>query len=149
MRLLATLIALVSFNTFACPQLAGNYSYCRSTTGAAPEVSDMVITQKSENGVTVYTMASTDVEDQERSSHDYYADGKPRVITSESEMGEITDSMTFTCKGKELKSRQYLSIAEEMFFDVNIDYKKNGQELMIKYKGTVAGIEFEDTLNCN
>ena len=102
MRSLAISLAFFSFSAFAaCPKLAGTYAACRSTTGAMSESTDMVITQKVQNGVTVYTVTSTDNESEERKSEEWIADGKTRSETTENpEVGTITASMMFKCSGR-------------------------------------------------
>ena len=80
MRLLAVALMLSSFSAFAaCPDLSGKYAVCRSTTGQSSGSTDMVVTQVTKNGVTTYTLVSTDDESQDRTTETLKADGKTYI----------------------------------------------------------------------
>ncbi len=149
MRVLAAIIAFSSFSAFAaCPNLAGTYATCRSTTGSVPGSTDMVISQKIQNGVTVYTITSTDDESHERESEEVYADGKTRTHTEESEIGQVVASITYTCSGVKVIGKQSLTVAGEALLDMTTEVQKKGAALEMDYTGSAFGQAFEDTLIC-
>lgn len=150
MRLLATLIALTSFSAIAaCPNLSGTYATCRSTTGAISGSTDMVVTQKIENGVTIYTMTSTDAETQERKSDEMVADGKTySETTNDPELGEVVASLRFACSGPQLVGNLSVLAEGSPLMVINQEIQKNGSALEMDYSGSLFGMEFTDTLIC-
>ena len=150
MRTLAIVLAFTSFSAFAaCPNLEGTYAACRSTTGSMSESTDMVVTQKTQNGVTTYTVTSTSSETQERSSEEMIADGKTRTeTTNDPELGEITASITFTCSGPKVIGNMVATVEDMTLFEINQEVQKNGSALEMDYTGTIFGMEFTDTLIC-
>lgn len=149
MRVLVTLITLSSFSAFAaCPKLAGTYASCRSTTGTATGSTDVVITQALQNGVTVYTVTSTDDESQERGSEEIIADGKTRTESVNSELGLAVASIKYSCSGKKVLGNQSLTIDGASFFELDVEIERKGSIIKMAQTGSIFGQAFEDTLIC-
>lgn len=150
MRLLATLFAFTSFSAIAaCPNLSGTYATCRSTTGAMSGLTDMVVTQKNVNGVTLYTMTSTDNESQERTTDEIVADGITHSDTTiDPELGEVVGSFTYACSGPKLTGNVSVIASGSPLMEVNMEIQKKGSLLEMDYSGTAFGVGFSDTLIC-
>lgn len=149
MRTLAIALALVSTSALACPNLAGTYATCRSTTGASTGSTDVVVAQKVVNGVTVYSVTSTDDESQERETEEMIADGKTRTETESSpETGEIVLSATYKCSGDALIGTQSVVWQNAPVADIDQNITKSGNTLTIAISGQAFGQEMQDTLVC-
>ena len=66
MRVLALAVLLLSFETIACPNLAGYFSICRSTTGNTSGARELTVRQRLQSGVTLYQLSGIDDASQER-----------------------------------------------------------------------------------
>lgn len=85
---IVSIVLMLSSAAFACPDLAGRYS-CPTQNGNMEPVN---ITQRIENGVTIYTMATI------HGSDDAIADGVTRILTGKTVSGnEATLAFTVTC----------------------------------------------------
>ena len=110
---------------------------------------DMVVTQKIENGVTVYTMTSTDAETQERDSDVMVADGVTRSEAStDPQWGSVVGSITYTCSGPKVVGNISVIAEGSPLMEINQEIQKNGSALEIDYAGSIFGMEFTDTLIC-
>ncbi len=133
----------------ACPNLAGTYATCRSTTGSIGGSTELVVTQNTTNGVTVYTFSSIDDETHERDADEMIADGKTRSETAQDpNYGELKASITYKCTGSSLVGNENLLMEGETFMDINHETTKSGNTLTRKYTGVVIGYPIEDTLIC-
>lgn len=146
----AFVIAALSLSTsvMACPSLNGNYKLCTSSTGATS--SDAVLTQSTRNGVTTYSMTSTEDSSGERSTETYIADGKVRTTTEsdpESGMTFVTKTVT-TCVGSSLKVNLKISVDGENFADMNLETTKTGQRLSSKTTGVIFGENVTESEIC-
>ncbi len=150
MRTLALATLLVSFSSIAaCPNLAGTYATCRSTTGNIGGSTELVVTQKIENGATIYTLTSVDDESHERDTDEMIADGKTRSETAnDPNYGEVRVSITYKCVGNKLVGNENLVVQDSPFLDLNHETTKSGNTLTRKYTGTVVGEPINDTLIC-
>lgn len=151
MRFIAIVLAFSSVSAFAatCPNLAGKYASCRSTTGAASGSTDMVITQKTVNGVTTYTATSTDDETQERESTEMIADGKSRTETQEDpNMGTVTTTTVYTCSVVKIVGNQTVSIQGQDIVSIDQEIQKKGNTLEIDMNGQLFGQSIQDTIIC-
>ena len=150
MRLLAVVVAFSSFSAFAaCPNLAGKYSACRSTSGTMSGSNDVVVTQKVKNGITTYTITSTDDESQERSTEELIADGKTRTTKeTDPDMGEIVSTSTYSCSGVKVVGKQTMSVQGEILMDMTQEIQKKNATVEIDMYGNAFGQEMQDTLIC-
>lgn len=149
MRLLIASLFLLSTSAMACPELMGIYKTCRSTTGESSGSSDLEITQRMENGVTIYEITSTDDETQERTKEIWIADGQVRTQTETSpEVGDITISTKVTCQGAALLYEMAAKAQGMEFLKLNGDLTKADKVLTNKSQGHVFGIPVQETLIC-
>lgn len=150
MRSLAIVLAFSSVSAFAaCPNLAGTYATCRSTTGSMDGSTDLVITQKTVNRITTYTMTSTNDRTQERETEEIVADGKTRSETqNDPEFGDVVASVTFSCSGPKMTGNVSISMNGGSIFDYSQEVQKKGSTLEIDYFGTLVGMPFQDTVIC-
>lgn len=150
MRSLALATLLISFSSIAaCPNLAGKYANCRSTTGAIGGSTELVVTQKIENGATIYSFTSVDDETHERDTDEMLADGKTRSETAnDPNYGEVKVSLTYSCVGNALVGNENVLMQGQTFLDLNHTTTKSGNTLTRKYTGSVVGQSLEDTLIC-
>ncbi len=150
MRVFAALLALTSVSAFAaCPNLAGTYATCTSTTGAMEGSTELIVSQKTTGGVTVYSISSIDNESHERESEELIADGKTRSESAQDpEYGQITASITYKCSGNAMIGNENLLVEGQPFLDINHATVKSGNTITRTYSGTLLGMPFEDTLIC-
>lgn len=148
MRLLAASLLLLSVSAMACPDLAGSYPICRSTTGESSGSKDMVISQNTERGITTYTMSMVNEETQETESEILIADGKTRNDTAESEMGTLTASLIVVCSGEALVSKMAISAEAGEIAAINNTMTKSGKTLVQDVTGHLFGEEMKEHLIC-
>jgi hypothetical protein len=150
MRSLAIVLALSSFSAVAaCPNLAGKYASCRSMTGGEGGSTDVVITQKEENGITTYTITSTDNESQERETENMVVDGKTYTETeNDPNLGEITTSTTYSCGDDKVVGKDVISWQGQEIANIDEEIMKNGNAVEINMTGTVFGQDANEQMVC-
>ncbi|MES2526781.1 MAG: hypothetical protein V4598_06825 [Bdellovibrionota bacterium] len=150
MRVLAVIFALSSFSAIAaCPNLAGTYAVCRSTTGSISTSTELIVTQATTGGVTTYSFSSIDDETHERDADEMIADGKTRSETAQDpNYGEVKVSITYKCSGNSLVGNENILMEGQHFLDINHETTKSGNTITRKFTGTVIGYPVEDTLIC-
>ena len=151
MRTLAIALALISSSAFACPDLSGKYAVCRSQTGNSAGSTDMVITQTTANRVTTYTVASTDVETNERETETFKADGKTVSNTQTDPDSGMTLSIatTASCIGTSaVKINMVVKFNGEVAANVVQQVSKAGKTLTMKTTGSNMGEEINETVIC-
>jgi hypothetical protein len=140
------ILALASLPVFACPQLAGTYLNCRSTTGATSGVTDLVVTQQ---GIT-YVVSATENSTHERMTETFVANGVPaqntRVIPRINVRANTT--ITTTCDGQVLKASGVARSAGLPVGDAAVEVRRRGRGLEVRATGRLAGIPVSDTLIC-
>lgn len=144
MRFIAILAFVASTSAFACPNISGNYLSCTASDGQV--AAGMEVTQRIENGVTIYQSISVNEETGEIEKDDMIADGKKRTV-AESEGYE--SSNTVSCADGQL-------IIESSIMDpstglsglITIKVKKEGTKLISEASGVMLGQEFRDTSVC-
>lgn len=149
MRLLLAAIITFSTSAFACPNLAGKYATCRSTTGQTGGSTDVVVNQKIENGTTVYTIESTN-DEQEREKNIFYADGKVYGGTyTDPETNQNFDiRVASQCEGNSLHTAMAIIHQNQAVFLSEAFASKTGNTLTQKITITTAQGKFEDTVIC-
>ncbi|MFL5785276.1 MAG: hypothetical protein ACJ76H_11735 [Bacteriovoracaceae bacterium] len=150
MRSLAIVLALSSFSAVAaCPNLAGKYASCRSMTGGEGGSTDVVVTQKEENGVTTYTITSTNDESQERETEEMIVDGQVHTqTTNDPNVGEITSSETYTCGDNKVLGTEIVSMQGQEIASLNVEVLRNGNAMEMNITGTVFGQEASEQMVC-
>ncbi len=144
MRFIALVSILLSTSVLACPNLAGRYAACRSTTGATGGSSDVVITQRASGGVTTYTVVSTDDEDGTRETETMVADGRARSETSEG----LTITMIATCPGNSLQVSVAAKQGNRDLGTVRTSSSKQGNEIRHVIRGRIMNQPINDTVVC-
>lgn len=142
MRSLLTALFLFPTLVFACPDLSGKYSVCRSTTQASSDLSEVVIAQTTKNGITTYKFSSTDTGTNERSTEEMKADGKLIVTTqADAETGnEIKLAQIAVCVGKSsLRVSQKMFVNGEPAADLVTIISKSGNSLIKETSGSSLG----------
>lgn len=146
--MLFTVLTLTSLSAIACPNLAGTYSACRSTTGNSTGTKDVIVTQTLKNGVTTYVIASTDEGDQERNTTTAIADGLTYSETRQTENGEMVSTATVSCQGDKLIMSNMVIISGETFFSMTAIVSKNGKTMEQELSGSFLGNPLQDKLIC-
>jgi hypothetical protein len=133
MRFLAAIALLVSSSAFACPNLAGTYAACRSTTGQTPGSTNMVVTQSVSNKITTYEVSATNNETNERENETYIADGKinTQVITDPDSGMTLETSSKISCTPSTLSIDMNLKLNGEAAGYANIQVVKVGSQLIV------------------
>ncbi len=148
MRSLVIAALFVSTSAFACPELTGSYASCRSTTGSMGGMTDVVVTQAVQNGVTVYTIISTDNETQERSQEKIVADGVVRTETVTENGVELTVTSSNSCPGSALLMAQAISYQGQDVVTLNMNISKSGNTVTMAISGNSMGNQIAETLIC-
>lgn len=150
MRFSALVFALISLPAFACPQLAGNYTVCRSSTGQTPGERDVVVSQRQVGGVMEYSVTGTDEETHERTTSTVIADGKPRTEEQTDPSTGISFSLTTTarCNGQTLLMDTSLSFSGQVAGQLKSSITKNGNQLVTKTEGMMMGQAVNETVTC-
>lgn len=150
MRLVAFMTLLISTSVLACPNLAGRYASCRSTTGQSSGSVDMVITQSTNRGITTYTMTATDSESQERSTDAIKSDGKPLIDTEvDPESGlTLTTSMSASCTATALNIKVNADLSGTPILTAEMKVTKVGNQLQQVITGMAGEESLNDTVIC-
>lgn len=148
MRTLATALLFISTSSFACPNLAGTYATCHSLTGQSEGQTDMVVSQKIQNKITIYEVNAISNETNEREYAVYKADGKKntQVITDEDSGMTLETSSVISCTNKALNIRMDMKLDGHSVGYQTISISKVGQQLIIDSKsfdGDEVSIEKE------
>jgi hypothetical protein len=148
MRIFAVVLAFSSFNALACPNLAGQYARCVSSTGVSAESTDVVVTQSIQNKVTTYTFTSTDSDTQERHQNTFIADGRT-YSTSERdpESGWVMETkLSLRCVGQSLHFRSFAILDGEEIAHTNQIFTKQGKQIQSKMEGRIMGQAISDLI---
>jgi len=147
----ALLIITLSTNLiFACPNLAATYSTCVSSSGDSSNSTDVVVSQKLENGMMIYTIKAKDSQSGEEETTVMIADGKTRKIEEHDPDTGIVfiQKETYTCNDQVLIGKMTLKIDNEVMLDVSMTTKKVGHQMISEIKGTSAGAIINDLVTC-
>lgn len=147
MRTLLFLTVFATTQALACPNLSGKYAECRDQNGQVT-ATNMIISQKVNQGVTTYTVTTTSAEDGQTLTEQHTADGK---ITIENQTDPETGwtfqmASTSTCEAKTTLSIAWtIKIDGELAADVITKAKKEAHRLVITSKG-LSGDEQIDNI---
>ena len=136
MRLIAFAFFISTSSALACPDLAGRYQVCRSTTGHSAGSTDMVVSQVINNKITTYTVSATSEETGERQTEIYKADGKLKkeVVTDPDSGFSMTTETLVKCSGNVLSIDINVKFMGEAAGYSKVKVTKNGSELYIDSK---------------
>lgn len=108
---------LFSMSVKACPDLTGNYFRCIPGNGSLDTPEYMNVSQKVENGITIYTITTKHPNEDEFTS-DFKVDGK-QVINRDSELVSVYQ---LSCNG------------DTLINDVNVFHLRRGDVQTIEFK---------------
>lgn len=147
MRSLAVIAMLVSSSVFACPNLAGKYTVCRSQTGTSESFADLVISQKLQNRITQYEVNYTD-ESGEKQTEKYLADGKTYVQTTEDSDMKFESAVTSSCTATSLKIKAVLKVDGQIMNTLEETISKTGNQLSISSNMMIDGETVAENVVC-
>lgn len=150
MKFLVSALVLISTSAFACPNLAGKYTMCVSSTGQTSGSSDVTVTQEIKGGITHYTVTGTDLENNETSTMTYIADGKTKIESStDPETGmTMTLKNTTTCIGQTVKIVAIPEIQNQQVGSMTVILSKKDGKMIEQYSGNIFGQTVSDTVIC-
>lgn len=153
MRLLLLSSLFISSTVLACPNLAGKYATCKTTSGEPTGTTDINVSQRLDRGVTIYSIESKNVNDsgEVTVSESFRADGKTVIATETDPDSGMTAELatTATCQGaKSLNLLMKLTINGEEIARVTTTVSKNGNSLMTVTKSVGAEGESVETVVC-
>mgnify|MGYP000989558858 CR=1 FL=1 len=130
----------------ACPQLAGTYQNCRSTTGSTSGVTDLVVTQQGHT----YVVSGTENSTHERMTETFVANGVPaqntRIIPRINMRANTV--ITTTCDGQVLKVNGFARTAAMRVGDAAVEVRRMGRGLEVRATGRLMGVPVADNLIC-
>jgi uncharacterized protein YcgI (DUF1989 family) len=148
MRLLALSSLLAVTSAMACPDLAGTYKNCRSTTGQGLSYHDVVMAQTVDKGITTYILNMINDEDNAASEDVMVTDGQARSQTDETDMGKLEMTSTSSCEGDMLHNMASMTLDGEEVAEVMTMFSKENGTMTYKITGQVFGLPAEDTIIC-
>lgn len=149
MRLSFLLLAFVSLPVLACPNLAGTYKVCHSSTGHNT-MTEITVEQKIVNKYYQYTLTMQDAEGKNVRVEKYTADGKTKIATdTDSDTGITIKTETLTsCQDNVLNIKMDATLDSEAFANVSIKATKDGNQLTQVFSGMSMGEPVNDTIFC-
>jgi GTPase SAR1 family protein len=149
MRLSAILLALVSLPALACPNLAGVYKTCSSSTQESTQPEAVTVTQQIVRNVTEYTVVTTG-EKADLTTERYRTDG--RTVTQsqtdpDSGFNIKTDTVA-TCQGSDLNVNMRVYMDSQTIGQIAIKIYKSGNKLVQEISGETFGENLKDTITC-
>ncbi len=136
-----------AFADASCPSLAGKYAKCQSDDPEDKGSRDVVITEKTENNITTYSLESTDNETDERSTLLFIADG---ISRSENVGGEPDDLLvtTVNCAQDSIKVSNKIVIQNQEVASLESTGFKQGNKFIYNSQGSVLGEEVKQSMVC-
>jgi hypothetical protein len=150
MRSSLLLLAFVSLPALACPNLAGNYKSCHSSSD--PELAtEIYISQKVVNKYVQFTFTHHDIQINSDRVEKYTADGLLKIVSdTDTDTGITIQTETqASCSGTTaLNIKMKATLDNEEFANVTIKATKVGNKLIQVFSGTSMGEEVKDTIIC-
>jgi hypothetical protein len=149
MKLSFLFLSLVSFPVLACPNLAGVYKVCRSST-EQNTISNITVEQKIVNKYYQYTFTIRESDGREVRIEKYTADGKTKIVSdTDADTGITIKTETLTsCQDNVLNIKMNATLDSEAFADVTIKATKNGNQLTQVFSGVSMDEPVNDTIFC-
>lgn len=149
MRTLLLLSSLISSSLWACPDLQGTYSTCRSTTGVTANTYDVVMTQETSEGITTFTMTSTNSSNNQRSTTTMRADGVTNTEVQSGSGLNLEIANTVSCKENEsLKIKNDVTLNGQKLIKISTVVTKEDNSLVMNMSGNNMGKLFVDVVIC-
>jgi hypothetical protein len=149
MKLSFLFLAFVSFPVLACPNLAGVYKVCHSST-EQNTISNITVEQKIVNKFTQYTFTIRESDGREVRIEKYTADGKTKIVSdTDADTGITIKTETLTsCQDNVLNIKMDATLDSEAFANVTIKASKNGNQLTQVFSGVSMDEPVNDTIFC-
>ena len=151
MRSSLLLLALVTFPVFACPNLAGIYTSCRSSTDTGA-LSQLVVEQKIVNKYVQYTFTTHEVKvDTNPRVEKYTADGRMKIVAdTDPDTGIVMKTETLTnCQDNFLNIKMDATVDSESLANITSKTFKEGNRLTQIFSGVSMGNPVSDTIVCD
>jgi hypothetical protein len=153
MRLLALTALLITGHALACPNLAGYFSICRSTTGNTAGARELTVRQRLQGAVTLYQLSGIDEESGERHDQSVLADGRTYITTQiDSATGQTLAIRTWAiCRQNTLVINQHVSRLpfNTPLSQLQTTMSKTGTQLELAISGTAGGLQINDRVECD
>lgn len=137
-------LAVMATKAWACPNLAGYYYACRTTTGQQPGLEDVSITQSFQNRTTLYRLSAINQETQEREEQFILADGRLYTQTH----GNVLTQTSASCQQNVLVLSQNVFVNQMLVSSITTRASKPGGVLRLANSGQVMGQPVVDNLIC-
>jgi hypothetical protein len=149
MKFFFLFLPFISFQAFACPQLAGVYKVCRSSTDQN-KTAEVIVEQKIVNKYCQYTITTRDSETENARVEKYTADGKMKIVSdTDSDTGITIRTETLaTHQNDILTIKMNATLDSEAFADVTIKASKVGSQFTQIFSGISMGEPVSDTIIC-
>lgn len=149
MRFFIAALTLISSTAFAnCPNLAGTYATCRSTTGNSTGSTNLTVKQYIKDNVTIYETEATDNHSHEVETAMFITDGRVIRHSDSSEGTTVDFAQASQCANNTLYTAVSVSTQGQVLVTVEGAFFKSGNTLFQKIKTTTTQGVFEDTLIC-
>ena len=149
MKFFLFILVSVSLKAFACPELAGIYKVCHSSTDQNTKA-EVTVEQKVVNKYCQYTITTRDSETESARVEKYTADGKMKIVSdTDSDTGiSIRTETLATHQNNILTIKMNATLDSEAFADVTIKASKVGNQFKQIFNGISMGEPVSDTIIC-
>lgn len=145
MKHVLSLLVFVSSTAFACPNLRGQYSACKTIEGSFPDSGGHSVIQRMNGNVTVFHITSLDANSIDRTTDTYIADGMwyTQEVVDADTGAVLTYATQASCSG------EYLTIVTKLSGDeVVVTLSKNGSKVTQKISGVSMGQQVDAVQVC-
>jgi hypothetical protein len=150
--LIATLLLITSTLTLACPQLAGNYTQCKTATGEVL-MADLKIEQTNTDGFENYAITYIDPETQAEQTITYITDAQwHTAVISDPDTGiNVELSFMGKCESEKLVFFEKMTIQGQSDDMVNIEGSAQmiNNKLVVTNKGQAMGDVIDVSVTCD
>jgi hypothetical protein len=150
MKLVILTLALISLPAMACPELAGKYSACRSSSEQESTSSEVSIEQEIVNQVHQFKIQTVDTQSGDRGTENYQADGKLKISTqTDPDNGtEVRTETLASCSGNSLYVKLKVTIDSRPLAKINVKVSKINNQLVQVFTGENMGQTLNHTTYC-
>jgi len=138
-------LVFVSSAAFACPNLSGYYSSCKTVEGSFPDSGAHSVIQSMNGDVTVFNITSMNANSIDRTTDTYIADGKwyTQEVVDVNTGAVLTYSTQATCNG------EFLTIVTKLAGDeLVVGLSKAGSQVTQKISGIMMGEQMDAVQVC-
>lgn len=149
MKFFLFILVFVSLQAFACPELAGIYKVCHSSTDQNTKA-EVTVEQKVVNKYCQYTITTRDSETESARVEKYTADGKMKIVSdTDSDTGITIRTETLATHQNDILTIKMIATLDyEAFADVTIKASKVGNQFTQIFNGISMGEPVSDTIIC-